>query len=154
MSIKEFCKSKVVGTTFHDVPWDQIRVGDQLDLVREPNNKYDKYAIAVLWRGHHLGYIRATEPDTFNGKWYPSLNRELSVSMAGTDYHFAIVCEITGGTELKPNKGLNIRIMRQPLDHIKLRTYVCECGTIYYIPSWNTNVPECFKCRTMMEVSE
>ena len=35
----------------------QIRVGDPLALVREPDNRHDPAAIRVEWRGHKLGYL-------------------------------------------------------------------------------------------------
>lgn len=35
----------------------QIRVGDALELVREPENRHDAQAIRVEWRGRKLGYL-------------------------------------------------------------------------------------------------
>lgn len=37
--------------------WLQLRVGDRLVLIREPDNKHDPWAIRVEWQGHKLGYI-------------------------------------------------------------------------------------------------
>lgn len=37
--------------------WTEIRVGDALTLVREPDNRHDRHAIRVDWRGHPLGYV-------------------------------------------------------------------------------------------------
>ena len=37
--------------------WLEIKVGDALTLVREPDNKHDRNAIRVEWRGHKLGYV-------------------------------------------------------------------------------------------------
>lgn len=37
--------------------WSQIRVGDELDLVRETDNHHDARAIRVDWQGHQLGYL-------------------------------------------------------------------------------------------------
>jgi hypothetical protein len=37
--------------------WDELRVGDRLDLEREPDNPYDANAISVSWRGRKLGYV-------------------------------------------------------------------------------------------------
>ena len=33
----------------------EIRPGDALTLVREPDNRHDRNAIRVEWRGHQLG---------------------------------------------------------------------------------------------------
>jgi len=41
--------------------WHEMRVGDRLDLVREPENRHDRHAIRVEWRGHKLGYVPRAE---------------------------------------------------------------------------------------------
>ena len=37
--------------------WHNIKVGDRLQLVREPDNPYDASAVRVDWRGVTLGYV-------------------------------------------------------------------------------------------------
>lgn len=37
--------------------WGELRVGDRLELAREPANPYDANAVAVMWRGRKLGYV-------------------------------------------------------------------------------------------------
>ena len=37
--------------------WRDMKSGDRLELVREPENPYDAGAIRVEWRGHKLGYV-------------------------------------------------------------------------------------------------
>ncbi|HEY0663256.1 MAG TPA: HIRAN domain-containing protein [Thiobacillaceae bacterium] len=41
--------------------WPQMRVGDELTLVREPDNPYDARAVRVEWRGHKIGYVPRRE---------------------------------------------------------------------------------------------
>ena len=41
--------------------WLQMRVGDELALVREPDNPRDSNAVRVEWRGHKLGYVPRRE---------------------------------------------------------------------------------------------
>lgn len=41
--------------------WDMMRVGDTLQLVREPQNKHDSHAVRVEWRGEMLGYVPRRE---------------------------------------------------------------------------------------------
>ena len=41
--------------------WQEIRPGDALALVREADNRHDRHAIRVEWRGHKLGYVPRTE---------------------------------------------------------------------------------------------
>lgn len=37
--------------------WAELRVGDALTLVREPDNPHDARAVRVEWRGEKLGYV-------------------------------------------------------------------------------------------------
>jgi hypothetical protein len=37
--------------------WDRMRAGDELTLVREPDNVHDGNAVRVEWQGAKLGYI-------------------------------------------------------------------------------------------------
>lgn len=41
--------------------WPQLRVGDELALVREAHNPRDANAVRVEWRGHKLGYVPRRE---------------------------------------------------------------------------------------------
>jgi HIRAN domain len=41
--------------------WRELRVGDRLELAREPDNPYDANAVRVLWRGRVLGYVPRRE---------------------------------------------------------------------------------------------
>lgn len=37
--------------------WSLLRVGDRLELSREPDNPHDVNAVRVEWRGRKLGYV-------------------------------------------------------------------------------------------------
>ena len=37
--------------------WPSLSVGDELALVREPDNAFDPNAVRVEWRGRKLGYV-------------------------------------------------------------------------------------------------
>jgi hypothetical protein len=41
--------------------WRELRVGDRLELAREPDNSHDGNAVKVLWRGRVLGYVPRRE---------------------------------------------------------------------------------------------
>ena len=41
--------------------WPQLREGDPLELVREPQNPHDANAVRVEWQGHKLGYVPRRE---------------------------------------------------------------------------------------------
>lgn len=55
--------SPLAGYQYHaaGVLWDQLKVGDTLQLVREPNNPHDRNAVRVEWRGQQLGYLPRAE---------------------------------------------------------------------------------------------
>lgn len=55
--------SPLAGFQFHrgKLLWGEMKVGDALALVREPDNPYDPNAVRVDWRGEKLGYVPRTE---------------------------------------------------------------------------------------------
>jgi hypothetical protein len=55
----------LAGFQFHAAGrlWPQLRVGDSLELRREPENRHDARAIAVFWRGEMIGYLPRAEND-------------------------------------------------------------------------------------------
>lgn len=56
-------RSPLAGSQYYAIAevWPELRVGDRLDLVREPDNHHDPRAIRVDWRGHKLGYLPRAE---------------------------------------------------------------------------------------------
>lgn len=55
--------SPLAGFRHHEAPnlWAQVSVGDELALVREPDNAHDRNAVRVEWRGYKLGYVPRSE---------------------------------------------------------------------------------------------
>jgi hypothetical protein len=55
--------SPLAGFNYHQAPevWRRMRVGDALQLEREPDNTHDGKAIRVEWQGHKLGYVPRTQ---------------------------------------------------------------------------------------------
>jgi hypothetical protein len=55
--------SPLAGFQYHEGKklWDEMKVGDTLTLVREPDNPYDARAVRVDWQGHKLGYVPRRE---------------------------------------------------------------------------------------------
>jgi hypothetical protein len=51
--------SPLAGFQYHhgEALWPQLAVGQMLQLVREPDNRYDDRAVRVEWQGHKMGYI-------------------------------------------------------------------------------------------------
>ncbi len=58
-------RSPLAGFRHHEAAaaWNDLKIGDRLDLVREPSNPHDANAVRVEWRGRMLGYVpRAQNP--------------------------------------------------------------------------------------------
>ena len=55
--------SPLAGFQYHagEALWQEMREGDRLTLVREPENPHDGNAIRVEWRGQKLGYLPRAE---------------------------------------------------------------------------------------------
>jgi hypothetical protein len=55
--------SPLAGFRYHEAAdlWELLRVGDALELRREPDNGHDRRAVAVWWRGRKLGYVPQRE---------------------------------------------------------------------------------------------
>jgi hypothetical protein len=55
--------SPLAGFRYHAAAqvWDELRVGDALELRREPENPHDANAVSVCWRGRKLGYLPRRE---------------------------------------------------------------------------------------------
>ena len=55
--------SPLAGSQYYAVSqvWEQIRPGDRLTLTREPDNRHDRNAVRVDWKGQQLGYVPRAE---------------------------------------------------------------------------------------------
>lgn len=55
--------SPLAGFQYHagTTVWDDMKVGDALVLVREPDNPHDPNAIRIDWHGQQLGYLPRRE---------------------------------------------------------------------------------------------
>ena len=66
-SIKVLVQSSpLAGFQYHagEALWSEMREGDALVLLREPENSHDTHAVRVEWRGRMLGYLPRTENRT------------------------------------------------------------------------------------------
>ena len=55
--------SPLAGFRYHRAAsvWPEVNLGDELQLVREPDNRHDANAMRVEWSGHVLGYVPRRE---------------------------------------------------------------------------------------------
>jgi hypothetical protein len=87
--------SPLAGYRYHEAAAvrEQLRVGEPLELLREPDNPYDANAVRIEWRGRRLGYVPRRE------------NAALAWAL---DRGLALRARITG-LELHPNPARRIR---------------------------------------------
>jgi hypothetical protein len=52
-------RSSLAGFRHYEAPvvWRDLKSGDRLELVREPDNPYDPNAVRIEWQGRTLGYL-------------------------------------------------------------------------------------------------
>ena len=79
--------SPLAGFRFHAGPqvWEALRVGDALDLSREPDNTHDPGAVGVWWRGHKLGYVPRRENAAI--AWGLDRGERLSARISRLEWH-------------------------------------------------------------------
>lgn len=56
-------KFYVAGFQYYDGPSfiEDIQAGEQLKLVAQPDNKYDKFAVAIYWKNSMIGHVPRTD---------------------------------------------------------------------------------------------
>ena len=95
----EITKTKIRGVTFYDVPWDKIKEGDLLYMLREDDNELDSNSIAIYWKNILIGHISKPRSKILA----PLIDNKIAQFCAE-------VLRVTGGGD-KPNHGCNIRII-------------------------------------------
>ena len=53
----------IAGLQYYDVLeiWKELKIGELLELIPEPENRYDKHAVMVTCKGKQLGYLPRSE---------------------------------------------------------------------------------------------
>ena len=77
--------SPLAGSQYYAVGefWRELQVGDPLPLICGPENRPDRNAIRVEWRGHKLGYVPRAE------------NRAVAAALDGGDKLVARISRLT-----------------------------------------------------------
>jgi hypothetical protein len=65
--------------------WPELKVGDPLDLVREPDNPHDRNAVRVDWRGRKLGYVPRAENEAL--AWAMDRGEKVSARISRLQAH-------------------------------------------------------------------
>ena len=114
---------QIAGITFHDLRdvWDELYEGAELALVREKDNKHDKYAIAVALADDYDG-----DPDDFDfdfilGYVPRSENKHLA-TMLDLGWAEAFECELSRVNGSNPYKGslyMNIYMVSKDEEEIE-----------------------------------
>ena len=87
-------RSSLAGFRHYEAPavWREVKAGDRLELVREPDNPYDPNAVRIEWQGRKLGYL----PQRDNGAIARQLDR-------GTALHASVA-------RLVENRNRSVRL--------------------------------------------
>lgn len=97
---------QIAGITFHDLKevWDELYEGAELALVRQKDNKYDKYAIAVAIADDYDG-----DPDDFDFDYIlgyvPRTENQHLATMMDLGWADAFECELSQVNGSNPYKG-------------------------------------------------
>jgi hypothetical protein len=91
--------SKIAGVSRRQRAVVKCDVGDRLLLVREPDNDHDSNAVKIMREdGDFLGYIPSETAE------------ELAERMDAGEEAWAEITTLTGGTDDKPTRGVNIEV--------------------------------------------
>ena len=79
--------SPLAGFRYHAAAevWQELRVGDPLELRREPDNPHDANAVSVSWRGRKLGYL--PRRDNAAASWSLDRGQQLSARISKLAQH-------------------------------------------------------------------
>lgn len=97
---------QIAGITFHDLKetWDELYEGADLALIRQKNNKHDKYAIAVALADDYDG-----DPDDFDFDYIlgyvPRTENKHLATMMDMGWAEAFECELSQVNGSNPYKG-------------------------------------------------
>lgn len=97
---------QIAGITFHDLKevWDELYEGAELALVRQKDNKYDKYAIAVALADDYDGDSDDFDFDFILG-YVPRTENQHLATMMDLGWTDAFECELSQVNGSNPYKG-------------------------------------------------
>lgn len=93
--------TNVAGVSFRQGAVAACRVGDICELRREPQNRYDKNAVAVWCRGAQIGYVGRG----LSMRLAPFLDMGMVISVW--------IEQLLGGQPGKPTVGVRLRMRRR-----------------------------------------
>ncbi len=163
-----FKQCNIAGVTFHDLSdiWDELYEGAQLALVRDKENKHDKYAVAVALAEDYDGDPEGFDFNLILG-YIPRGENEYIATMLDMGWTDALGCEIskiTGSTPYKGSLQMNIYIVSKEekdapdtralirtleLDDKEFTSFIsdlenngCVCFRWGGFPPWELNLPK------------
>lgn len=91
--------TKIAGISYHQPAAKRCSVGETVELIREPDNPYDRNAVRVCRiNGSQLGHLNAR------------LAADLAYRIDRGEVYTATISDITGGMREKPTIGINLHI--------------------------------------------
>jgi len=79
---KQLVNFYVAGMKYHKgiMEINDVYEGEEVELVLEPNNKYDEFAVVITWESHMMGYVPKTISRTISTLIQNGIKLEASVS--------------------------------------------------------------------------
>ena len=126
-------QTRVAGVTYYNVNFASIRKSSRVEVVPEPNCRYDKYALRVIIDGNHVGYIKRGFNRTIVEEMKAGANVTARVKAviggdAGKNHGIVLNLVVDGGhtsarsgNNLGPvakSSSLELKIIRSDLPHI------------------------------------
>lgn len=85
--VKGLCfMTDLAGLSKRALPKGSLQVGDELSFEKEPDNKFDKYAVKVLFKGECIGYIKKIHSKVF----YKQKGEKLKLKVKALDQNGTI----------------------------------------------------------------
>lgn len=116
---------QIAGITFHDLKevWDELYEGAELALVRQKDNKYDKYAIAVALADDYDGDSDDFDFDFILG-YVPRTENQHLATMMDLGWTDAFECELSQVNGSNPYKGsLYMKIYMVSKEEVEVDEY-------------------------------
>lgn len=104
---RHFTHFQIAGFTYYDgaEAFEHLKIGSKLNLVKEENNRFDAYAVMILFKDYKLGYIPRSE------------NKEISklLEMGHNDIFEVRINQIDPHTDPEHQIGVIVKIRKKSI---------------------------------------
>lgn len=141
-------ETNVAGVTFYDVDFSRIKTSSKVELIPEPENKYDSNAIKVIIDGKQVGHIKRTVNTTIIDLWNRGAQVRARVNAVvggenGKNQGIVLAISIYEQREQPQADDLGKWSKEKPEDFIVARTHNPVKALSEYIPTWESFLENC-----------